>query len=145
MPLRAKPRADPRHEARLARDESARLAGEANAAFVRQAEAQEHANRLKEKELTPPDWAAAHVQGAPFRATNTSERPLVVESIDVQPSTIADRVTIETSHQDGRYAYGDSFDFLVVQGFGGGVEKISIRYRYESDDEVNWRTFHMTL
>ncbi len=37
---------DARNESRIARDEAAQLSREANAAFVRQAEAQEEGNRL---------------------------------------------------------------------------------------------------
>jgi hypothetical protein len=41
-------------EARSARDESVRLAGLATTAFIRQAEAQEKSNALKEEEMRPP-------------------------------------------------------------------------------------------
>lgn len=68
-----------RDEAKVSAEESARLAGEANAAFIRQAEAQEEANRLKIAENTPPDWSGpSWVSGDLYRVVNTSKRTITV-------------------------------------------------------------------
>lgn len=92
-------------DARKARDaaqesakDSARLAGEANAAFIRQAEAQEEANRIKREEMTPNDWSGpAHVSGDLYRMSNTSRGVLFVESFDVKPDEAANLVSIRTN------------------------------------------------
>lgn len=139
-------------EARIARDaaeasaeESARLAGEANAAFVRQAEAQEEANRLKQEAMKPADWEVGHVGGSRWRASNSSGQVLLVSEFNVTPDATADLLRIETSHSDGRYEYGDSFSFLLMKVWGPSPEKLTVRYRYESETEDDWRSFHMTL
>lgn len=134
-----------RDEARAARDESARLAGEANAAFIRQAEAQEEANRIKLEESKPDDWSLSYVSGQLFKATNSSTRPLIEVRFEVLPEEAAGLVSIRTSHDDGRYEPGDSFSFIVARVMGPEAEKIAIRYRYESDAEDDWRTFYVGL
>lgn len=134
-----------RDEARLARDESARLAGEANEAFRRQAEAQEEANRLKQLEMEPEDWEFTHISGQKFRGTNTSKRVLHVQSFDVQPDKAESLVRIESNHEDGRYAYGDSFEFFVLNVWSLAAEKLTIRYRREDDAPEDWRTVHVSL
>lgn len=136
---------DARNEARVARDESVRLASEANAAFVRQAEAQEEANELERQKSRPDDWSVGQSSGSTFRATNSSQRLLLVEDITVQPEKTKGLVHIETNHPDGRYEYGDSFEFLLIRLSGPGPEKLTIRYRYEDDAEGDWRSFHITL
>ncbi|KAA9133716.1 hypothetical protein [Microbacterium caowuchunii] len=134
-----------RDESRRARDESARLAGEANAAFIRQAEAQETANRIRIQEMTPPDWKVSHVAGDRYRGTNTSQQLIVVDSFEVKPDSAESLTTVETSHLDGRYEYGDSFEFLVARAWGVSPEKLTVRYRYESDNPGDFRRFHITL
>jgi hypothetical protein len=137
--------AEARDEARSARDESARLAAEANTAFVRQAEAQEEANRLKLAEMEPKDWVFGHVGGIRHRGTNSSRQLLLVESFDVQPDAASALVQIQSNHADGRYEYGDSFDFLVSRVSGLAAEKLTIVYRRESDSEDDRRVMHVSL
>lgn len=140
-------------DARKARDaaqesakDSARLAGEANAAFIRQAEAQEEANRIKREEMTPNDWSGpAHVSGDLYRMSNTSRGVLFVESFDVKPDEAANLVSIRTNHQDGRYEYGDSFELMVMRVMGPTAEKLTIRYRRQDDSEGTHRTLHIGL
>ncbi|MFF7684129.1 hypothetical protein ACFZA2_15380 [Microbacterium sp. NPDC007973] len=134
-----------RDEARAARDESARLAGEANDAFRRQAEAQEEANRLKAAEMEPKDWGFGHVTGIRYRGTNTSKQVLLVESFDIQPDPAAALVHIQSNHTDGRFEYGDSFDFMVNRVSGLAPEKLTIKYRRESDAEDDYRTMYVAL
>jgi|SRR6478609_6715660 len=124
-----------RDDARSSAAESARLAGEANEAFRRQAEAQEEANRLRKRELTPPDWSGpVFVSGQLYRVTNTSGRTITVRKFEVKPDGTANRVNLRGS-QDGRYEYGDSFTYLTVRAMGGNAEKLTIHYSYEGDDE----------
>ena len=134
-----------RDEAQASAEESARLAGEANAAFIRQAEAQEEANRIKREEMTPKDWSAGEVGESKYRVSNSSGEVLVVSEFDVTPDATANLLTIESSHQDGRYEYGDTFTFYVAQIWGPSPEKLTIRYRRESDPEDDWRIFHISL
>lgn len=138
-------------DARLARDdaresaaESARLAGEANDAFKRQAVAQEEANRIEREKMTPPDWTVTH-GGETGRVTNTSRRLLIVEAYDVFPEAFKGLVSVQTNHKDGRYEYGDSFEVLSVATLGGAAEKMKVRYRYEDDAEDEHRTLHISL
>ena len=134
-----------RDDAKASAERSARLAGEANAAFVRQAEAQEEANRLKREENEPDDWSLSYVSGSMHKATNSALKPLVDVRFEVKPDDAAGLVSINTSHKDGRYEPGDSFSFVVARVMGPEAEKIAIRYRYESDPEDDWRTFYIGL
>ena len=135
--------ADARDEARKARDESARLAGEANAAFLRQAEAQEEANRLKAAEMEPDDWEFSHVGGQRYRGTNTSKRVLFVQTYEVQPDEAATLLTVQTRHENGRYEFGDSFDFFVMRVMGPSPERLTLHYRREDDPEDGIRKMHV--
>jgi hypothetical protein len=140
-------------DARAARDdaqksavESARLAGEANAAFIRQAEAQEEANRIKREEMTPDDWSTpTHVSGSLWRVTNTSQRLLLVDKFEVEPDGAVQLVRVRTNHQDGRYEYGDSFEFMRISAAGLSPEKLTVVYRYEDDAEDDSRKLHIGL
>lgn len=125
-----------RDDARASAEESARLAGEANEAFKRQAEAQEEANRLKVREMTPDDWTGPdHISGQLFRLTNTSKGVLHVSDIDIQPEKFAGMLKIRAWQPDGRYAYGDVIEFLPFKSMGGGPEKMVISYTREGSDE----------
>lgn len=125
-----------RDEARASAEESSRLAGEANAAFMRQAEAQEEANRLKVREMTPPDWTGPqHVSGDLYRLTNTSGGVLNVSEIDVQPEKFTGMLKVRAWQEDGRYAHGDVFEYMPFQSLGGGPEKITITYTKGDSDE----------
>lgn len=134
-----------RDEARKSAEESARLAGEANAAFVRQAEAQEEANRIKREEMTPDDWSISFVSGQLFKGTNTSGQLIHVEGFEVEPDGAAKLVSVRTNHQDGRYEYGDSFQFIAQRTMGGSAEKLIVRYRYDSDPADDTRRFIVPL
>lgn len=135
-----------RDEARASAAESARLAGEANEAFIRQAEAQEEANRIKRQEMTPDDWSApAHVSGQLWKVTNTSRRLLLVENFEVEPESAANLVSVRTNHEDGRYEYGDSFEFASMRTMGGAAEKLTVRYRYDDDADGDYRSYHIGL
>ncbi|MEV7798613.1 hypothetical protein AB0O14_05955 [Microbacterium foliorum] len=127
-----------RDEAKASAEESARLAGEANAAFVRQAEAQEESNRLKVLEMTPPDWSGPdHVSGQLHRLTNTSQGVIVVSGIDIQPEQMAGLVSLRNHPDDGRYEHGDALDFMSVKTMAGGAEKMTISYMTESSVDVH--------
>lgn len=127
-----------RDEAKLSAEESARLAGEANAAFVRQAEAQEEANRLKVAEMTPPDWSGPeHVSGQLHRLTNTSGAALLVSDIDIKPDHMAGLVKLRRWQGDGRYEYGDVIEFMPIKTMGGSADKMIISYTREGSDEAH--------
>lgn len=134
-----------RDDAKASAEESARLAGEANAAFIRQAEAQEEANRIKREEMKPKTWSVGQVGESTYRVSNTSGEVLVVGGFDVTPDAAVDLLTIESSHLDGRYEYGDTFTFYVKPIWGPSPEKLTIRYRTESDEDDDWSVFHISL
>ncbi|WP_162722466.1 hypothetical protein [Microbacterium sp. PM5] len=134
-----------RDDAAISARESARLAGEANAAFIRQAEAQEEANRIKREEMTPPDWSTSSAGSNRTRVVNSSGVTLEALSFDASPDKAADLVRVETSHEDGVYEYGDSFQVLILGLNGRGVEKVTVKYRRQDDPKDSYRTFHLGL
>lgn len=134
-----------RDDARASAAESARIAGEANVAFNRQAEAQEEANRIKREEMAPDDWSFTTMSKTAVRATNTSKRHLIVTAITVQPESTAGFVLMNGLHEDGNYDFGESFTFNVVRTYGHRPEKLTINYRYEEDASDDWRTLHVSL
>lgn len=134
-----------RDEARESAAESARLAGEANAAFIRQAEAQEEANRIKREEMRPEDWTVAAVGVDAYKVANTSERELRVETFEVEPDRFARMVRIRSSREDDVYRYGDSFTFNVLRTMGGSPEKLTVTYQHPDDDDGVPRQYILTL
>ena len=131
--------ASARDEARKARNESAQLAGEANAAFVRQAEAQEEANRLKQ--LEQHDWMFTLVGEGTWRAVNTSRRVLVDVAAHVTPDNAKSTVKVASLHPDGRYEPGDSLTFQVTPVYGVWLEKLLVVYRYADAVDAEQRVF----
>lgn len=134
-----------RDEAKASAEESARLAGEANAAFIRQAAAQEEANRIKREEMEPDDWSIAQTAKSSWRVSNTSKRTLHVQDLIVFPESMKGFAHIETSHDDGVYEYGDSFTLTPIRYAGGGPEKLTIKYRREDDSTDDYRSFHISM
>lgn len=135
-----------RDDARASAVESARLAGEANMAFKRQAEAQEEANRIKREEMAPDDWSSpVRVSGSLWRVTNTSRRVILVHSFDVQPDSAENLVSVRTHHQDGRYEFGDSFELMTTRTMNISPEKLTVRYRFEGEPEDVYRSLHIGL
>lgn len=131
-----------RKESQAARDESARLAGEANAAFVRQAEAQEEANRLKQSERY--DWTFAPIANNAWRAVNTSGRVLIDVQFHVAPDEAKSIVDVGSLHMDGRYEPGDTLVFLVKETPGIWVEKFQVSYRFVDEPDAEKRIFWFT-
>lgn len=126
-------------EARAARDESARLAAVATAAFVRQAEAQERANVLKEDEMRPPVWSGPKwVSGSLYRLVNSSGRTIHVEEYEVLPDGAENLIQL-SGPEDGMYAYGDALSWVMSNRMGLSVEKLTLSWRYadEPDGELN--------
>lgn len=136
---------DARDDARRSANESARLAAEANDAFKRQAEAQEEANRIKREEMAPKDWTVAQIDDNAWRVTNTSQRLLSGVTFNVEPDGTERLVSITTSHQDGRYEFGDSFQFGVTKVWGPNPEKLTIRYSHADDEAEDTRTLHLSM
>jgi len=119
-----------RNEARQARNESERLAGEANAAFVRQAEAQERANEMRQEEMRPDPWSpSTRVSGNLYRVVNTSGRRIKVESFEVDPAEAEGLIRIQ-GPEDGSYDYGDSFDYIAFKALSLRVRKLTISWRF---------------
>ncbi len=151
--VQAQPVVETLKDARTARDdarasaiESARLAGEANTAFRRQAEAQEEANRIKREELAPADWSApVLISGSLWRVTNTSRRLILVKEFDVQPEGAENLVSVRTDHKDNRYEFGDSFELMITRTMNFSPEKLTVRYRFEDDPEDDFRSLHIGL
>lgn len=124
-----------RDEARVAAGESARLASEANAAFRRQAEAQEEANRLKVAEMTPPTWSGpTWVSGDLYRVVNSSMRAIKVRAFDIKPDGTEKRVGIR-GPSNRHFESGDSFEYVVARAMGGNARKLTVVYNFDGDDE----------
>lgn len=150
--VQAKAATDSRKEAQLAQgraeqaeQETIRIAGEANAAFIRQAEAQEEANRIKREEMEPDDWSIVQTAKSSWRVSNTSKRTLTVADLIVFPESMKGFAHIETSHGDGVYEYGDSFTLTPIRYAGGGPEKLTIKYRRDHDSADDYRSFHISM
>lgn len=136
---------DARNEARAARDETARLAGEANEAFRRQASAQERANTLKEKELTPPPWTGPRwVSGEMYSMTNTTGRTVVVDRFDVEPDEAVGFMRIYGA-EDKTYKFGDLFEFVALKASGMRPRKLTIFWHFENEPDAAERAFIVPL
>lgn len=124
--------------AELARDESTALAKKATAAFIRQAEALELSNRLKQDELMPDDWTIVHINNQLYGARNTSGRNLLVDRVEVAPENASGRVHFGLQ-PDGVYAPGDRVEFMHSRVMGRNAHKFTIFWRYldEPDSELN--------
>jgi hypothetical protein len=126
---------DARNESRSARDESVRLAGEANAAFRRSADATEKLAALEEEKSKPPIWSGPrHVTGDLYQMVNTSGRSIVVDRIEIEPDEAAQWFSWEANGK-AEFAYGDSFDFMTTRKIHPRVRRIDIHWRYA--DEVD--------
>lgn len=134
-----------RDESRQARDESARLAREANTAFVRQAEAQERANFLREAELRPPAWTGPRfISGDLYTMVNSSGRTIYVDSFSVEPDAAEKLVQIR-GPEDGLYPNGNGFDYLASQRLSIRPRKLSFMWRYVEEEESHLREFIIAL
>lgn len=134
-----------RDDAQRARDESVRLAGEANAAFVRQAEAQEEANRIAREARREPDWTVSR-SGFSWRVANTSGQPIHVLSLGVSPMIAFDLLRVDSHfHPDMRYDEGEVLSFNLMEVDQMPVEKVSIHYRYESARPGNVLVLHVPV
>jgi hypothetical protein len=131
-------------EARSARDESARLAALATAAFVRQAEAQERANQLKEQEMAPAPWTTRFVSGALYQAVNTSGRAIHVDRFEIEPDGTERRVRLG-GHEDGLYQFGDAVDYMVSRVMGANARKLTIFWRFADEPDSELSEFIITL
>lgn len=110
----------------------------ATAAFVRQAEAQERANELKLREMTPPPWSTRYVSGDLHQAVNTSGRPIHVARFEIEPDGTEARVHLR-GNPDGIYKYGDAVDYMVVRVMGPNARKLTIFWHFvgEADDDLS--------
>lgn len=125
-----------RDDAQKARNESERLAGEANAAFVRQAEAQERANALKESELRVPVWSAPRRVTGDLRAvTNMSGRALRVVRFEVSPEEADGYVSVDSA-EDGYYGPGDSIDYAAMLQLSIRPKRLTAFWRYDDEPEM---------
>jgi hypothetical protein len=136
---------DARNESRAARDESVRLASEANAAFVRQAEAQEQANALREAAMRPPVWSGPRwISGDMYALTNSSGRTVEVATIEVEPDEAEKWVRVY-GPEDGIYKYGDSLEFMASNAWGIRAQKLTLHWRYEDEPDDAVRAFIVSL
>jgi|GEM_PF-2578195 len=127
---------DARSEAEAARDESVRLASVATAAFIRQADAQEKANALKEAEMTAPAWSGPRwVSGDIYRFVNTSGRTLKLITIDVEPEGAEKFVHLTAGNQNAIYTIGQSFDLMYSHKNPVSPRGIGINWRYEDEPD----------
>ena len=132
------------HEARVARDEARELSKIATAAFVRQAEAQERANKIREEELAPPHWTTRWAGGDLHSVANTSERPIKLHSVEALPKEAERKLYIELK-DGGLYAYGDSFDYAVSKSMGARLEKMVLTYEFLDDKKHERMNFIILL
>lgn len=135
-----------RIDAEMARDESARLAGLATAAFIRSADAQEQSNALKEAEMKDPLWTGPRwVSGDVHRITNTSGRTVKLESIEVEPEEAERWVSITAGTADAVYKFGHSFDVMYTNKAPVSPRGLTIIWRYEDEPDGEPNHFIMPL
>jgi hypothetical protein len=132
-------------DAKGARDEAQRLASVATAAFVRQAEAQERANELKEAEMAPPTWSGPEWKGGHrYSVTNSSGETLVVERFEVQPDGSEGRISVQDK-KDGVYTYGDSFSYVTSAALQVRAEKLTVFWRRQATPDAELNEFIIPL
>jgi len=130
-----------RDQSRNARDESVRLAAEANSAFMRQAAAQEEANELKRREIL--DWSFWAVGPRTWRVVNTSQRIIVDAKFHVRPEAAAPNVVLGSTQKDGRFEAGDSFIVQFLGRMEVQPEKLLVQYRFEDDPRGDYRVWFL--
>jgi len=124
-----------------ARDESVRLAGLATAAFIRQADAQEKANVLKEAEMTPPTWTGPRwVQGDMYRFTNTSGRSVKLETIGFDPDEASSGVRLLAASDGGVYGDKQSFDLMYRRDVPLSPRGFILTWRYLNEPDGEPKT-----
>ena len=122
---------DARNESSIARDEAVRLSQEANAAFVRQAEAQEEGNRLTKAALPrkAPKIELRRVADSKWMATNAGDLPAAAAQI-IGVSGIIQPEDDEPRPLD----IGDSLYFHVLKTLRSGPPRIRIRLEWSDED-----------
>lgn len=119
--------ASARDESRSARDEARTLATEANAAFIRQAEAQEESNRLAKAALPAkaPAFTLGRISEQKWRAENTG-------SVTAENAQILVLNGIVHPEDDGPrdLQVGDGLHFITMRTFGSGAARIAIVCEY---------------
>jgi hypothetical protein len=134
-----------RDESRTARDQSVRLASEANDAFVRQANAQERMNALKEAESKPTPWSGPrHVGGDTYAITNTSGRAVRVSRMVTRPPEAEEWLHVD-GNSDGLYAFGQGMDVIYSSNFPIRPQSFTLYWRYEEEPESELSEFMFIL
>lgn len=134
---------DARDEARLARDESSRLAAEANEARIRQARAQEEANELTKRGM--PDWMLQEAPNGVFRLVNTSGRPVLVGDMIVHPPEARENVTAHSRDAAKELQPGDAVTFVLALRVMVRVDKVVMHYRFVGDPEDQHLSYWITM
>lgn len=120
-----------RSESQAARDEARELTREANAAFVRQAIAQEEANALAKAAIPKkvPKISVQQISDSRWMATNTGDA--VAESAQVTGTS----GIVDVDDAEPRTLHpGDSLFFYSIKTFGSGQNRIAIEYTYADED-----------
>ena len=120
---------DARNESRLARDEAVRLSAEANAAFLRQAAAQEEANELARAALPrdEPEWKVHQIGKDRWQATNTGR----ATALDAKIVKVAGWVHVDDDAPRD-VGIGDSL-FFNTMALGGESPRIEISWSLDDN------------
>lgn len=130
-------------EAKKSREQaaaSALLAEESTRAAARSAEAAEELVRIERERDKPEPWTAGWVRGETYRITNSSGELLIVERTEVGPEDATHQITF-TTPTSGEFDVGDPIEFLKSRAFGKQARKITVFWRYATDDEGSYRRF----
>ncbi|TDP89796.1 hypothetical protein EDF62_3093 [Leucobacter luti] len=116
--------------AETARDEALALSRKANAAFERQAEAQEEANRLRVEEQKPKTWAGPNWDGEKTRSwRNNSGEEVTVHRATVVPNEESGMVRIRAPHSiPGSVPANGSLRYLLIKASGRQAELLEVEY-----------------
>jgi hypothetical protein len=125
--------------------ESVALARKANAAFERQAEAQEQANELARAALPPDEvrWTYEQVTGMEYTLTNVGTRTArgaFIEDIGKQQGWIE---TLEDRARDVRP--GDSLQFLAKSAWSSPRPEFRVSWLEDGSDEVKTDDTRMVI
>ena len=127
-----------RKASEFARDETLKLAKEANVLQLRSTRAHETVAEIERKRMSPAHWdGPIHLQGSRWAVTNTSGRVIVVDRFKSDPPVALPLISIMTSATDGRYDPFDRFELARVSLGGTKSVRLTILYHFD-DDGTAW-------
>ncbi|MGV8912223.1 MAG: hypothetical protein ACOH14_06345 [Rhodoglobus sp.] len=129
-----------RDESRDARDAAEALTKQANAAFIRQAEAQERANAIEEAKIPPRHvkWQVVRHRGDLWRLVNVG----TIAALDVVMEPL-ERMHVTSDSFSARLDVNEYVIFSAIMGFGGPAPRANVTWRDEDTNASREKTIRM--